>query len=123
MRRTEPRIAILSALIGRHGPYTVDEIADLKEAKGIDRVTIYRCLAAFEEIGIVQRCEFGDGVSRYEYARGHHHHHVVCRQCGQLEAIEQCIPGALTQAVQNLGYSNVTHSLEFFGVCHQCDAD
>lgn len=123
MRRTKPRTTILKTLITHHGPFSVDELLSLKETSHLDRVTIYRCLSAFEEVGLVQRCEFGDGVSRYEYSRGkHHHHHVICKRCGNVENIEKCIPKTLTDAVRMMGYEDVSHNLEFFGVCKKCAA-
>jgi len=122
MRRTRPRVAILKALIAHDGPFTVDEILSLKEARNLDRVTVYRCLSAFEEIRLIQRCEFGDGVSRYEYSRGDHHHHIVCKRCRKVESIKKRIPKALTSEVSMMGYQDVSHHLEFFGICKECVA-
>lgn len=121
LRLTAPRIQLLEALISDHGPFSVDEVLGLPQARGMDRVTVYRGLQAFEEIGIVSRCEFGDGVSRYEFIHeGHHHHHVICRKCKKSENIEECIPPQLIKAVQKMGYAEVSHSLEFFGICNSC---
>ena len=121
LRMTSPRVQLLEAIIADHGPFSVDEILALPRARGMDRVTVYRGLQTFEEIGLVSRCEFGDGVSRYEFIHeGHHHHHVVCRKCKKSENIEECIPTQLIKAVQKMGYADVSHSLEFFGVCEKC---
>jgi Fur family ferric uptake transcriptional regulator len=123
LRQTQPRIAILKALIADHGPFSVDEIRSLAGTKDMDRVTVHRCLTAFEDIGLVRRCEFGDSTSRYEYAGDdHHHHHVICKQCRKMENVEECIPKSLVNAVRSMGYENVSHSLEFFGVCEKCRA-
>ncbi|MFN7685122.1 MAG: Fur family transcriptional regulator [Oligoflexia bacterium] len=121
LRLTQPRISILKALIADHGPFSVDEIRSIAGSKDLDRVTIYRCLTAFEEIGLVRRCEFGDSTSRYEYsADEHHHHHVICKRCRKVENVEECIPKGLINSVRSMGYVNVSHSLEFFGVCKRC---
>ena len=121
LRQTQPRIQLLEALISTHGPFSVDEILQLPNLKTLDRVTVYRCLSTFEELGLVRRCEFGDGTSRYEYAsEEHHHHHIVCKQCRKSQVIEACIPDSLTQVVKKMGYSQVSHSLEFFGICKNC---
>ncbi len=123
LRRTQPRIAILKALIAEHGPFSVDELREISSIKKIDRVTVYRVLLAFEELDIVRRCEFGDGISRYEYCEaGHHHHHVVCKKCRKTQSIDECIPESLVNRVKKLGYEEVSHSLEFFGVCRSCRA-
>jgi Fur family ferric uptake transcriptional regulator len=121
LRVTRPRVGVLRVLIEEHGPFSVEEIRDRADTSDLDRVTVYRCLTAFEELGLVRRCEFGDSISRYEYASAeHHHHHVICRKCRRTESLEDCIPDALTEAVRKLGYEDVSHSLEFFGVCGNC---
>ncbi|MEN9722478.1 MAG: hypothetical protein RJB38_464 [Pseudomonadota bacterium] len=121
LRRTQPRIAILKGLIAEHGPFSVDELRGFAVLKGVDRVTIYRVLTAFEELGLVRRCEFGDGTSRYEFSgSGHHHHHVICKKCRRMENVDECIPEALIQRVRKLGYEELSHTLEFFGICRNC---
>lgn len=122
MRVTEPRTRLLSLLIAEHGPFGVDEILAHRSSPQMDRVTTYRCLATFEDLGLVRRCEFGDGISRYEYVGGtdHHHHHVICKQCRKTENIDGCVPANLVSMVQAMGYDQVTHSLEFFGICKDC---
>jgi len=121
LRVTTPRKVILALLTGEHGPFTIDEIHQRVRRNGVDRVTVYRCLAAFEEIGLVRRCDFGDGSWRYEYSgEGHHHHHVICRRCRRTEVLDHCAVEKLEQAVRHKGYRNVTHSLEFFGLCPDC---
>lgn len=125
LRHTRSRVALLEALIAEHGPFSVDELLKLPSLKGLDRVTVYRCMSAFEAAGLVSRCEFGDGSSRYEFvAGGHHHHHVVCKRCRRTESlpesVDACVPKALLSRVVDLGFAEVSHTLEFFGVCRDC---
>jgi Fur family ferric uptake transcriptional regulator len=121
LRCTQPRVKLLKALIARHGPFSVEELSRLAGAPRLDRVTVYRCLTAFEAIRLVRRCEFGDGVSRYEFSMGeNHHHHVVCRKCRQTQTIDECFSKELVRQVERLGFSEVSHTLEFFGICRGC---
>jgi Fur family ferric uptake transcriptional regulator len=121
LRCTQPRVKLLKSLIAEHGPFSVEELSRLSGSPRLDRVTVYRCLTAFEEIGLVRRCEFGDGISRYEFSMGdHHHHHVVCRKCRKTQTLDQCFPRALLTQVESLGFSDISHTLEFFGVCKSC---
>ena len=122
-RITAPRRAILGILTGEHGPFTADEIHQ-RIAKGVcDLVTVYRSLAAMEEINLVRRCDFGDGSYRYEFNTGkHHHHHIVCRVCHGVKTLDACVVGSLERMAQEMGYANVTHTLEIFGVCGECQA-
>ncbi|RYD79644.1 MAG: hypothetical protein EOP84_12770 [Verrucomicrobiaceae bacterium] len=69
-RITAPRKALLGVLTNEHGPFTAEELHGRLEKGMCDLVTVYRCLAAMEEINIVRRCDFGDGVYRYEYNTG-----------------------------------------------------
>src|SRR5690349_1655996 len=74
LRRTNPRKALLTYLIREHGPFSIEEIFQAVKRKELDLVTVYRCLAAFEKLGLVRRCDFGDGVARYEFQSDPKHH-------------------------------------------------
>ncbi len=122
-RMTEARRRILEVFLSEHGPHSVDEIYR-KTAPGVgpDRVTVYRTVLTLEKVGFVKRCDLRDGIVRYEWAEDeHHHHHVTCRNCRQTESLHECVPDALLHAVARMGYQNITHSLEFFGLCGSCE--
>ncbi len=122
LKKTQGRQLLLEFLVEEHGPFTVDEIFSGLKKHAIDRVTLYRCLTAFEEIGLVRRCEFGDGTSRYELQLDpeHHHHHIICKVCRKSESLEHCELPSFDKQARRLGFSQVTHSLELFGVCADC---
>lgn len=120
-RVTEPRRAILTVLTREHGPFTTDEIHQRMEKGVCDLVTVYRSIAAMEEIDLVRRCDFGDGSYRYEFNTGeHHHHHIICRVCRSVKTLDFCVADGLERMARQLGYGNVTHTLEIFGICAQC---
>lgn len=121
LRITAPRRAILAILTREHGPFTADEIHQRMTGGICDLVTVYRCLAAMEEINVVRRCDFGDGSYRYEFNTGeHHHHHIICRVCHSVQTLDFCVADTLERMARQLGYANVTHTLEIFGVCEKC---
>jgi Fur family transcriptional regulator, ferric uptake regulator len=122
LRRTKSREALLGFLIREHGPFTIEEIFRGIKKKDLDVVTVYRGVLSLEKIGLARRCDFGDSVARYEFQSDprYHHHHVICKTCRKMESLESCrLPDLEVQAKQ-LGYSDLTHSLEFFGVCKGC---
>lgn len=120
-RVTEPRKAILGILAAEHGPFSAEELHQRLGRKECDLVTVYRTLTAMEEIGIVRRCDFGDGTYRYEFNHaGHHHHHIICRSCRAVRVIEVCVVDALERMVRDMGYADVSHTLELFGTCPEC---
>jgi Fur family ferric uptake transcriptional regulator len=123
LRVTEPRKAILQILLGDHGPFTAEEIFQQIPKRVCDLATIYRSLNSLEEVGFVRRCEFGDGSARYEMGElkdEHHHHHVICRKCKRIEVLDDCELKEIDRFAKKLGYSGISHSLEFFGFCPKC---
>ncbi|MDR3403185.1 MAG: Fur family transcriptional regulator [Chthoniobacter sp.] len=123
-RVTEPRKAILGILTKEHGPFTAEEVHKRMKKGSCDLVTVYRSLAAMEESSVVRRCDFGDGAYRYEINTGdHHHHHIICRACHTAQNLDVCVADGLERIARQMGYSKVTHLLEIFGVCPQCQAE
>jgi Fur family transcriptional regulator, ferric uptake regulator len=122
LKVTQPRVAVLKALSGDHGPFTVEELKARIPSKTCDLVTLYRSLPALEKAGLVRRCDFGDGTVRYEYqeASGHHHHHVICRKCREVKSLDHCLIENLEKGLRKEGFTEITHSLEFFALCEKC---
>ncbi|MBT8155236.1 transcriptional repressor [Epibacterium ulvae] len=84
---------------------------------GISIATVYRTVKLFEEAGILERLEFGDGRARYEDAERDHHDHLIDLNSG--EVIEFCDPDieALQEKIaRKLGYELRGHKLELYGV-------
>ncbi|GAA6202201.1 Fur family transcriptional regulator [Aquicoccus sp. SU-CL01552] len=84
---------------------------------GISIATVYRTVKLFEEAGILDRLEFGDGRARYEDAERDHHDHLFDMNSG--EVIEFCDPDieALQEKIaERLGYELRGHKLELYGV-------
>ena len=120
-RVTEPRKAMLRILTQEHGPFTAEEVHRRLAKGSCDLVTVYRSLTAMEEINVVRRCDFGDGSYRYEINMGeHHHHHIICRVCHSVKTLDLCVADGLERIARQMGYAKVTHMLEIFGVCPEC---
>jgi Fur family transcriptional regulator, ferric uptake regulator len=124
LRITQPRIAILAALAKRGQPTTIEQIhADL-DSGSCDLVTVYRCLSAFEEIGLVRRSFFHNGTSLYALSLGDAHpYHVICKETNRVQEIDPETTAELRKNVMQIeellksrGYNNVTHVVEFFGL-------
>ena len=123
LRVTEPRIAILAALISRSEPGSIEQIHAQVGSGQCDLVTVYRCIAAFEEIGLVRRGYFLDGACLYEIdTGGPAQYHVVCRQTHQVQPVDPAAAGALAAALHRVeeslrakGFTEVGHIVEFFG--------
>lgn len=125
LKMTQARKSMLELLLYEHGPFSCEEVFEkLNKKKGVepcDLVTVYRSLAKLEESGIIERCDFGDGKTRYEIKhRGHHHHHIICKVCKRVETITACKLVDTSSIPTSLGFKDVTHKLEFFGICPSC---
>ena len=120
-RITEPRLDILGILKENHNPLTISEIHSKLKNKKTDLATVYRTINLFAELRVVNEIDFKDEFKRYEliYDR-HHHHHIVCRKCKNVENVETCVLDELENLLKKKGYSEITHSLEFFGICRSC---
>jgi Fur family ferric uptake transcriptional regulator len=122
LKLTEPRRAILKALVEDHGPFTAEEIHKIVTKKICDLATIYRSVTSLLEVGILRRVEFGDDSSRYELASldESHHHHLICNQCKRVEIVDDEELEEIDRFAKKRGYSNISHTLEFFGTCPKC---
>ncbi len=83
----------------------------------ISIATVYRTVRLFEEAGILDRHDFGDGRSRYEAAPEAHHDHMIDVETGKvLEFVDPELEALQRQIAEKLGYRLVDHRLELYGV-------
>lgn len=121
LRVTNPRIDILHILRANHHPLTISEIHSKIKSKGIDLATVYRTINSFLKFNIVNEVDFKDEFKRYELIFDrHHHHHIVCKVCRKVEDIDACVDAKIEKVLKKRGYKNISHSLEFFGICEKC---
>ena len=88
-----------------------------KVDEGISLATVYRTVKLFEETGILERLEFGDGRSRYEDAEREHHDHLIDINTGKvIEFVDPEIEALQEKIAAKLGYELRGHKLELYGV-------
>jgi len=123
-KATAPRQAILSVLRARSHPMSTKEIFSALPKGDCDLATVYRSINLLESMGMVKRFEFGDGIARFELLQegdDGHHHHLVCTRCAGIVEIDECGMHELESKIaQRNRFKAVTHKLEFFGICPQC---
>ncbi len=124
LKATPARARILELLQESHNVLTLEEIRETCGASQVDFATVYRTLVSFVEVGLARSVELGDGQTRYESATSdhedHHHHHILCVRCRRIESVHLCAVEKLEKEVSRLGYREITHRLEFSGVCKDC---
>ena len=84
---------------------------------GISIATVYRTVRLFEEAGILERHEFGDGRSRYEAAAEAHHDHLIDVESGKIiEFVDPELEALQKIIAEKLGFRLVDHRMELYGV-------
>ncbi len=83
----------------------------------ISQATVYRTVRLFEETGILERRDFGDGPKRYEEAAGEHHDHLIDVDTGEvIEFHNEEIERLQEVVARQLGFKLVDHRMELYGV-------
>lgn len=83
----------------------------------ISLATVYRTVKLFEEAGILEKLEFGDGRARYEDAERDHHDHLIDVNSGEvIEFVDPEIEALQERIAAKLGYRLMGHRLELYGL-------
>lgn len=119
LRLTEQRRTIAQVLEASTDHPDVEELYTRASARdpNISLATVYRTVKLFEESGILEKHEFGDGRARYEDAERDHHDHLIDIQSGEvIEFVDAEIEELQERIAKKLGYELRGHRLELYGV-------
>jgi Fur family transcriptional regulator, ferric uptake regulator len=90
----------------------------------IGLATVYRTLELLTELKVVDKINFGDGVSRYDLRQegaAHFHHHLVCIECGAVDEIQEDLLEDVEAVVERKwNFKIKDHRLTFHGICYRC---
>jgi Fur family ferric uptake transcriptional regulator len=119
MKMTEQRRVIARVLSDADDHPDVEDV--YKRSADIDSkisiATVYRTVRLFEEAGILERHDFGDGRARYEEAQDDHHDHLIDLGSGQvIEFVNDEIEELQHKIAKQHGYKLIGHRLELYGV-------
>ena len=125
MRITRNRTRILDALLQADKPLSLDEIQSRAGLKGSvpDYATVFRVMTVLESLQIAQKVHLNRSCSYYELLDPRQHYdHIICTECGNVTVmVDSCpVEKVERQIEQQYGYSEIRHSLEFFGKCCRC---
>jgi Fur family ferric uptake transcriptional regulator len=119
LRMTEQRRVIAAVLQDADDHPDVEELyaRTITRDPKISLATVYRTVKLFEEAGILEKHEFGDGRARYESADRDHHDHLIDMNSGEvIEFIDPEIEALQEKIAEKLGYRLKGHRLELYGV-------
>jgi Fur family transcriptional regulator, ferric uptake regulator len=119
MRMTDQRRVIARVLSQSADHPDVEEVfaRASKVDSNISIATVYRTVRLFEEAGILERHDFGDGRARYEERSERHHDHLIDVKSGHVIEFSSADIEKLQETVaRELGYRLVDHRLELYAV-------
>ncbi|MCL1627722.1 MULTISPECIES: Fur family transcriptional regulator [Roseinatronobacter] len=118
VRLTDQRRTIAAVLDEADDHPDVEELharANARDAR-ISLATVYRTVKLFEETGILDRLEFGDGRARFEDSQRAHHDHLIDMDTGEvIEFVDPDIEALQDKIARRLGYRLEGHRLELLG--------
>ena len=119
LRMTDQRRTIAAVLEAAQDHPDVEELYN-RASRADPRIsiaTVYRTVKLFEESGILEKHEFGDGRARYEDAERDHHDHLIDLNSGAvIEFVDPEIEALQERIAEKLGYRLKGHRLELYGV-------
>jgi Fur family ferric uptake transcriptional regulator len=123
VRATRQRAAISALLENVDEFRSAQELHDELRRRGenIGLTTVYRTLQTMATSGVVDTLRTDTGESVYRRCSEHHHHHLVCRTCGATVEVEGAAAEKwAAEVAKEHGFSDVSHTIEIFGVCGDC---
>lgn len=125
LRITAPRLALLQVLGEMRPHQNAEAIAGAVRARlgTMSTQSVYDNLHALVETGIARRIEPAGSAALYELRAGDNHHHLVCRECGDVQDVD-CVTGEAPclhpQSTQ--GFYIDEAEVTFWGVCAACQS-
>ena len=120
---SHPRLVIYQELSNALSPLSPLEFYQtlLKKKKKIGLTSIYRSLELFESLGFVFKMVNAANVKYKLCESENHHHHIVCKACGNVVELNFCdISDWSRKVTESTGYQVVDHQLNFYGFCKAC---
>ncbi len=121
LKATLPRMKVLELFLSESGThFTAEEVYKRLIGDGgeIGLATIYRVLTQFEHAGLLQRHHFETGKAVFELNEGHHHDHLVCIECGQVEEfMDEEIEKRQKEIAAERGFAVRDHALYLYVDC------
>ena len=119
MKMTSQRRVIARILSNAEDHPDVEEVhrRAVEVDSSVSIATVYRTVRLFEDAGILDKHDFGDGRSRYEEATDDHHDHLINIKTGEVfEFTNSDIEDLQELIAKEHGLKLVDHKLELYCV-------
>ena len=125
---TRPRRAVVDALAQSQGPVSVAKIHAGLADRRVDLGSVYRTVALLCRLDVMRATDTSSTTQRFELTERFtgHHHHLVCRRCGDIQDIEGCLLqdqalARLARRIRQVARFRVTeHDIRLYGICARC---
>jgi Fur family ferric uptake transcriptional regulator len=128
VRLTRPRRAVVDALARSQGPVSIADIHARLDDRRVDLGSVYRTVALLCRLDVVRPTDTSTTTQRFELTERFtgHHHHLVCRRCGNIQDIDGCVLqdqalARLARRIRQVARFHVTeHDIRLYGLCARC---
>lgn len=123
VRLTPQRKAILEVLSNFTGIFSVVDLQKTltRSHPDIGRATLFRAIDLYVRLGVLEKVHRESAEDGYIVGMTGHHHHLICRRCGEVRHIDLCpIQEEVEELVKKEGYSDTIHRFEIEGLCAKC---
>jgi Fe2+ or Zn2+ uptake regulation protein len=121
---TPQRLAVLR-VVAAHPHIAADSVAEAVKAEigAISRQSVYNALGVLVEKGALRRIQPTGSPALFETRVGDNHHHLICRECGQVVDVDCAVGEApCLQASDDRGYEIDEAEVVYWGRCPECQA-
>ena len=122
-RMTPQRMMIVASIESAENHISAEDIFRQVVAKypNVNVSTVYRTLELLEKLGLVTKTEMGVGHIVYHPLEKGHHHHLICRECGNVVNLDESVLTPLKESLQqNYQFTAELRHLGIMGLCAEC---
>lgn len=123
-RMTKVRREVVGIFSQTTKPLSVNEVEEIlfKLRVFVNKTTVYRELKFLLTNGYLVKVYLHPKQVSYESSELKHHHHLICKGCGEIDSVTNCLVMDLEKNVyRKRGFKIEKHMLEFYGLCKKCD--
>ena len=122
-RNTKTKIFAEEVLKQKKTPLSLNELYEITKNAfpKTSFSTVFRILNSLEKHGKVNKVDWRERGSRYEWAERPHHHHIVCENCDKVVDVpDEMLNFEKEKIAKKTGFTINSHSIEMSGLCSDC---
>ena len=119
---TKSRMLILEIISKSSEAVDANEILKICKEQNfnVNLSTIYRCLELFEQKGIIEKFDIGEGKYEFRLKENGHKHLLECSLCNKTIEVD-CPMHQVEQLIKSkTGFVILEHDLKMKAVCEEC---